>query len=195
MLKVSSLNLNMNGKTPALFLDRDGIINRDRGYLYRYEDIEWMPDIFEIIKTANLLNWPVIVLTNQSGVAQKKYTVEDVERLHMMMDQFLKEKNLLVTDWFYCPELDSFCRKPNPGMLYAARDKHNIDLTQSIMVGDKTSDLFECPENQIGLKTYLVLGNYSLDFNASKRKLHPKTHVEILNNLHEFLIAFKKLLC
>lgn len=161
----------------ALFLDRDGIINVDKGYVYRYEDIEWVNGIFDLIRFANLNNFLVIVLTNQSGVAQGKYKESDVLTLHDKMRNFLLSKDLIIDDWFYCLDYDSARRKPGAGMMIEARDKYSIDLSQSFMVGDKISDVLEIN----GPKTFLLKGNYPLD-DVEKNK-----SAEIYSSLKEIL--------
>lgn len=146
-------------KQKALFLDRDGIINVDKAYVSRFEDIIWVDGIFDLIRFANSHGFLVIVLTNQSGVAQGMYKEEDVIKLHRQMNDFLSALNLKVDDWFYCTEYDSHCRKPRPGMMIEARDKHSIDLTKSFMIGDKVSDILQIE----GPTTFLLQGNYPLD--------------------------------
>lgn len=147
----------------ALFLDRDGVLNLDKGYVYKWEDLVWVEEIFEIIKIANERAYKVIVLTNQSGIQRGMYKREDVDLLHEQMEKFLLNKGLHVDDWFYCAELDSVDRKPLPGMLLAAQKKHNIDLSKSFMIGDKATDVFETDGNFIRPVTLLVKGAYDLN--------------------------------
>lgn len=148
--------------TKALFLDRDGILNIDKTYIYRWEDIEWVDGIFDLIRFGNEHGFLVIVLTNQSGVARGKYREEDILVLHEKMSEYLAEKDLRIDDWFYCLEFDSERRKPRPGMMLEARDKYAIDLSQSFMVGDKPTDILEVEGSAVP-KTLLLKGNYSLD--------------------------------
>ena len=168
-------------KQKALFLDRDGILNIDRAYVYRYEDIAWIEGIFELIEYANSNGFLVIVLTNQSGVAQGMYKEEDVIKLHAQMDAFLRAKSLRVDDWFYSLEYDSPLRKPRPGMMILARDKYNIDLTQSFMIGDKVSDILEIE----GPQTFLLQGNYPLE------EARVKNTAEIFDSLADILEKIK----
>lgn len=146
----------------ALFLDRDGILNVDKGYVYKWDDIVWVEEVFEMIKLAMERNYIVIVLTNQSGIYYNKYTTEDVEVLHKKMNDYLINKNLVVTDWFYCADLESECRKPRPGMLLAAQKKYDIDLQNSFMIGDKYTDIFITDGKFVRPTTYLVRGEYDL---------------------------------
>ncbi|MDO9181785.1 MAG: HAD family hydrolase [Bacteriovorax sp.] len=166
----------------ALFLDRDGILNIDKAYVCRFEDIEWVPGIFDLIQFANANHLLVIVLTNQSGVAQGMYTEADVIKLHDEMKSFLKLKNLHVDDWFYCTEYDSERRKPRPGMMIEAQQKYNIDLSKSFMVGDKATDIL----NIKGPQTFLLKGNYSLDVVEQNKS------AEIFNSLEDVLSRIKK---
>lgn len=168
----------------ALFLDRDGIINVDRAYVFRFEDIVWVEGIIELIEFAKSAGLLVIVLTNQSGVAQGKYLEEDVIKLHQQMNDFLIEQNAPVDAWFYCTEYDSERRKPRPGMMIEARDLYAIDLDKSFMVGDKLSDILEVS----GPTTFLLQGNYSLTGALANKQTEVFTSLSaITNRLKEFL--------
>lgn len=160
-------------KQKALFLDRDGILNVDRAYVYRFEDIVWVDGIIELISFANTHGYLVIVLTNQSGVAQGMYKEEDVIKLHEQMNNYLLSKKVKVDDWFYCTEYDSERRKPRPGMMIEARDKYDIDLSKSFMVGDKITDILDIE----GPTTLLLKGNYPLESVPQNKK------AEIFNSL------------
>lgn len=166
----------------ALFLDRDGILNLDKGYVYLFNDITWVDGIFELIHFANTHNYLVIVLTNQSGVAHGMYKEEDILILHNQMNAFLRSKNLRIDDWYYCIESESNRRKPRPGMMIEARDKYNIDLSKSFMVGDKVTDIIEIE----GPKIFLLRGNYSLVEVEKNKK------AEIFDTLDEILLKLKQ---
>ncbi|GAB5502378.1 D-glycero-alpha-D-manno-heptose-1,7-bisphosphate 7-phosphatase [Pyruvatibacter sp.] len=131
----------------ALFLDRDGIINVDKGYVHDAKDFEWMPGIFELARTAIDLDAALIVVTNQSGIARGYYTEEQYQTLTAWMCARFADEGVALTDVFHCPHLkgpdglDHPMRKPNPGMLYAARDAHDIDMPASAMLGDKWTDM------------------------------------------------------
>jgi histidinol-phosphate phosphatase family domain/HAD-superfamily hydrolase, subfamily IIIA len=118
----------MTGLHRALFLDRDGVINVDKGYVCLPEAIEWIPGVAEAIHYANSLNYRVIVISNQSGVARGYFTENDVKSLHEWMSRELQRSGALIDAFYYCPHHPDFggpcdCRKPEPGLyLRAARD-------------------------------------------------------------------------
>ena len=165
----------------ALFLDRDGVLNLDKGYVYKWEELVWMDEVFDMIKLANDRGYKVIILTNQSGIHRGMYTKEDVHLLHQQMQNHLEDLGLHIDDWFYCAEMDSVDRKPRPGMLLAAQKKYNIDLEKSFMVGDKPTDVFETDGRFKRPKTFLIRGNYEL--------AHPDigSDVKVFNNHAEVL--------
>ncbi len=165
----------------ALFLDRDGVINVDKGYVYKFEEIEWCDGIFDIVRLANENKYLVIVLTNQSGIAKGMYKISDVLELHNKMNQVFNSKNLIINDWFFCPDDEGSRRKPAPGMMIEAKLKHDIDLFNSFMIGDKPSDVLEIE----GPKTFLIEGRYNLE--SVKKKID----VKIYQNLTEILDVLK----
>jgi D-glycero-D-manno-heptose 1,7-bisphosphate phosphatase len=135
----------------AVFLDRDGTINVEKEYLHRPEDLELIDGAAQSIARLNRAGFLVIVVTNQSGVARGYFSVEDVNRLHQVMQQQLAEDGARIDAFYLCPHhpdkgLDPYrvvcdCRKGKPGMLMQAAAEWNIDLPASFMVGDKKSDL------------------------------------------------------
>ncbi|RLA65874.1 MAG: hypothetical protein DRQ88_04175 [Epsilonproteobacteria bacterium] len=147
---IPTITLPKGNKKPALFLDRDGVINLDTNYVHKIEQLNFFDDLIPIIKYANKKNWPVIVLTNQSGVGRGMFSTDDVDELHSYMALELKKKGAIVDDWFYCPyhlesgvdeyKKFSFMRKPYPGMALKACEKYAIDLDKSFMIGDKITD-------------------------------------------------------
>lgn len=147
--------------TKALFLDRDGTININKGYVYKPIDFVFIDGIIDAIREFNQAGYIVIVASNQSGIARGYYSEEDVILLHKYVDTLLLERNAHIDRWYYCPhhpvfgigkyKVDCNCRKPKTGMLEKAIDDFNIDVTRSIMVGDKPSDI-ECGE-RMGIKS------------------------------------------
>jgi D-glycero-D-manno-heptose 1,7-bisphosphate phosphatase len=128
----------------ALFLDRDGVINVDRGYVYRVEDFVFMPRIFDLLKIAQRLDYRLIVCTNQSGIERGYYTLEDFLALNEWMLSEFKSRGILITAVYHCPhapQQNCFCRKPNPGMFLEAIADYAINAAESFMIGDKPSDI------------------------------------------------------
>jgi D-glycero-D-manno-heptose 1,7-bisphosphate phosphatase len=130
----------------ALFLDRDGVINIEKDYLYKIDDFEFIDGIIDLVKYYYDLGFIIIIVTNQSGIARNYYTEKDFLFLSSWMkDEFFK-KDILISDIFYCPHHpsvagDCSCRKPNPGMFLEASSKFNINMSESIIIGDKETDI------------------------------------------------------
>lgn len=135
----------------ALFLDRDGVINVNHGYVYQTSDFDFMQGIFDLVQRANGQGYKVIVVTNQSGIGRGMYTESDFEALSVWMLCEFTKRGAIIDDVLFCPhhpqaKLPEYskvceCRKPKAGMLRAAAIKHDICLTNSMMVGDKLSDV------------------------------------------------------
>ena len=130
--------------TKALFLDRDGIINIDHGYVYQIEDFEFMKDIFTLAKLFSDADYKIFVVTNQSGIGRGYYTLDDFKKLsHWMKEQFSLH-HLEISHIYYCPhapEEKCHCRKPEIGMMEQCLAQYDIDLTKAWMIGDKQSDI------------------------------------------------------
>jgi D-glycero-D-manno-heptose 1,7-bisphosphate phosphatase len=156
----------MPQKKKALFLDRDGVINEDNEYPYKPEHITFKPSIFDFCRAALAKGYIVVVVTNQAGVAKGKFTEDDVRALHRWMGERFAQQGIPVAGFYYCPfhkngvleayRMDSDCRKPMPGMFIAAAKDLDIDLSKSVMIGDKQSDRIELPE----LRSYIVKSRY-----------------------------------
>lgn len=146
----------------VLFLDRDGVINVDVGYLSDPAQLEFIPGAIEAMQEAQRRGYDIIVVTNQSGVARGYYTEDDVHRLHEEMSRRLEAEGVKVLAYYYCPhhpegtveayKQDCDCRKPNPGMLTQAIEEWNVDVDGSFLVGDKPSDVQAA--EAIGMRAY-----------------------------------------
>ena len=146
-------------KDKALFLDRDGTINIDYGYVGTVDKFEFIDGVFEFCAVAQSLGYKIIVITNQSGIARGYYTTDDYKKVtKYMCDEFLKH-GVNITDVLYCPELSGPNRKPAPGLFIIARDKHNIDMSKSVSVGDKERDLEAARAAGIS-RNFLFKNNY-----------------------------------
>ena len=135
----------------ALFLDRDGVINREVRYLYRIEDFEWIPGVLETCRWFGELGYRLVVVTNQAGIGRGYYTEADFHRLTDWMLAQFQSAGADIAKVYYSPyhpiggrgkyKQDTPCRKPNPGMILRAQADFNLDLSASILVGDKESDI------------------------------------------------------
>jgi len=135
---------------PALFLDRDGVINRDDGYTHRVDDFVFIDGVFAVARWAAERGWPLFVVTNQGGIGKGLYSEADFAVLTEWVEARFAAEGGPVRQTYYSPYhpdgtgrfgRDSRCRKPQPGMLLDASRDHGIDLAGSIMVGDKESDM------------------------------------------------------
>jgi len=135
----------------AIFLDRDGVINVEKNYVYRIADFEFMPGIFDLCQSAQEAGLVPIVITNQAGIGRGYYTEDDFQRITAwMLDQF-RLRGVRIGRVYHCPfhpiagigeyRRESFDRKPNPGMILKARDDFALNLANSLLLGDKDSDL------------------------------------------------------
>lgn len=144
----------------ALFLDRDGTINVDYGYVHEPSRFVFFDGIFDVCRQARDHGYAIIVVTNQSGIARGYFTEEAYNTLtRHMMDAFARE-GVVLTDVLHCPLLDGPDRKPNPGLFLKARDRHGIDMAASISIGDKPRDIQAAEAAGVGTNL-LFTGDYS----------------------------------
>jgi D-glycero-D-manno-heptose 1,7-bisphosphate phosphatase len=136
----------MSDKNKAVFLDRDGVLNKELGdYVCRVEDFVVLNN-FEALKSLQQKGYLLIVATNQGGLAKGWYTEEDLGKMHALLRATYKEHGVEFTDIFYCPHHPNYtgdcdCRKPKPGMLLSGIEKYNIDPAQSYFIGDRERDV------------------------------------------------------
>lgn len=161
------------GKCPAVFLDRDGVINEERGYITRISQVRIYDFALEAIKLLHAGGWKVIIITNQSAVARGMMSEAELAEIN----HFFLEK-LMVDDIFYCPhyppehfEVLPFnvfcdCRKPATGLICQAAEKHGIDIERSYMVGDRVSDILA--GQNAGMSTVLVRTGYGIGWNETE---------------------------
>ena len=154
----------------TIFLDRDGVVNKEVRYLYRLSDFKFIDGIFDSCLYFQKLGYEIIIVTNQSGIARGYYNENDYQKLtEWMLGQF-NNNGINILDTFYCPhgpESLCECRKPKPGMLIEAKDKYNISMKDSWMIGDSESDIKAA--NAAGIsKTILVRSGHLVDESNSK---------------------------
>ena len=130
----------------AIFLDRDGTLNRETGYLCHWSDWRWLPGVPETLILFGRHGYKLVVVTNQSGLARGLYSAEAVRRLHELMNRELAARGAAIHAFYYCPHPPDFtgpcaCRKPKPGMLLRAAAEMGINRAQSWMIADKASDM------------------------------------------------------
>ncbi len=157
-------------KKPAVFIDRDGTINEQMGYINHLSRFRILPGVPEAIKLLNENNYLVIVVTNQSGIARGYFSLELLEEIHTHMKDYLKKQGAKIDAVFFCPHypgsgnneyaIECDCRKPHTGMLREALDKFDIDVMQSYMIGDHYTDLEFA--NNGNIKSIMVKTGYGL---------------------------------
>lgn len=136
---------------PGLFLDRDGVIHREMGYLHLPDQVEFTPGIFDFCRRAREKGYRIVIVTNQAGIGKGLYTEQQFHSLMRWMLARFTAEGAPIDAYYYCPhhptlgkgKFLSDCpdRKPQPGMVLRAAREHNLDLSQSILIGDRCSDL------------------------------------------------------
>ena len=151
----------------AIFLDRDGVLNIDKGYVYKWESFQLIEGTIEALKRIQILNFKIIIITNQSGIARGYYTESDYKSLTKTFINYLNLKNIYIDGIYHCPHHPFFskgenshcnCRKPKPGLFLKAAKENNINISESIAIGDKHTDLIAAKEAGIK-KRYLIKKN------------------------------------
>ena len=134
----------------ALFVDRDGVINKEKDYVWQVEDFEFLPGVFEALREAMAKGYRIIIITNQAGIGRGYYSEEDFHHLTEWMLHKFRDQGVEVTAVYFDPyhpegvgkyRKESLRRKPNPGMIFEAARDHHLDLRQSALAGDKLSDI------------------------------------------------------
>ena len=154
----------------ALFLDRDGVINKDVGYVHEIAETAWLPGIFELCSHAAESDYLLIVTTNQAGIARGLYGVHEFMQYSAWIHDEFSRRGIILLATFACPHhpfkgrgsylLDCDCRKPRPGMFNAAKARYRINLDASAMIGDKSSDV--AAARAAGIKQTFLVGSSGL---------------------------------
>jgi len=154
----------------TIFLDRDGVINKEVHYLHKIDDFVFVDGIFDVCQYFLSLGYKIIIITNQSGISRGFYSENEYRKLTQWMLNQFENKNINILDVFYCPHGPNStcnCRKPKPGMFLSAKTKHTIDMRQSWMIGDKEVDVIAANASGIN-NTILVRSGYRIDESKSK---------------------------
>lgn len=161
---------------PAIFLDRDGVLNFDKGYVHKLSDLEILSEVGRSLKFFKDSGFLLLVVTNQSGVARGYFSLEDVDLFHQNLNKKLFEADSVkIDDFFVCPHHSSGtiaeysvicdCRKPKTKLADIAIKKWNVDLEASFMIGDKPSDI-QLGKN-LGIPSIQITnGQYEIDQDA-----------------------------
>lgn len=176
----------------TIFLDRDGVINKDSPDYIKSPD-EWqpIPGSLEAIAKLSKAGFPIFIITNQSGVGRGLYSLETLEAIHQEMLSAIEAKGGKIKAIYFCPhhpDKNCECRKPKPGLLFQAAKEHEIDLTNSLVIGDSLRDI------EAGLaakaKTLLVMtGNGNKTASTNKKALANTLLAEDLASATQFIIA------
>lgn len=164
----------------ALFLDRDGVINIEKDYLYKIEDFVFIDGIFDLCHYYIEQDYLIFVVTNQSGIARGYYSEDDFNKLTLWMLQEFESRGIKISKVYFCPHYPEIngeceCRKPRAKMLLDAKESFNLDMPHSLLVGDKERDI-EAALNAGITETYLFIENeYNVNTKATK----------IVHNLYE----------
>ena len=156
----------------TIFLDRDGVINKEVNYLHRIEDFEFIEGTFEACKHFLKLGYKIIIVTNQSGISRGYFKENDYHNLSNWMLKQFQKRSIEILDIFYCPHgpgSDCSCRKPKPGMFVKAQAKHDINMKKSWLIGDKEDDIIAGMSSGI-LNTILVRSGHKINENSTKAK-------------------------
>ena len=156
----------------AIFLDRDGVVNKEVNYLFKIEDFEFIDGIFDACLYFQNLGYAIIIVTNQSGIARKYYTESDYQIVTKWMLRQFEDNGIEILNVFHCPhgpDSTCDCRKPKPGMFLKAKEQHNTDMEKSWLIGDKEVDVIAA--NAAGIEnTILVRSGHRIDESNSNAR-------------------------
>jgi D,D-heptose 1,7-bisphosphate phosphatase len=167
-------------KTKAVFLDRDGTLLRERGYLSRPKNFHFYKSVFPALRLLQKNGYKLVIITNQSGIGRGYFSETQLKRVHDALRLSLRKKGVRIDRIYYCPHVPNAgcaCRKPRPGMIQKAKRDLNIDLSSSYLIGDQTRDI-QLAQN-VRVKGILVLTG----FGRSARREAAKHSTKVATNL------------
>ena len=166
-----------------MFLDRDGVINEEVGYLHKIKDFKFIHGVFDSCNHFLSLGYQIVIVTNQSGIGRGLYKEEDFHILNQWMLDNFEQEGVRILDVFFCPhgpDDNCYCRKPKPGLFKDAKEKHDIDMNKSWMIGDKEADI-EAANNAGISQTILVRSGHIIDEDATKSKYILDSIIDIVD--------------
>jgi D-glycero-D-manno-heptose 1,7-bisphosphate phosphatase len=187
MIQVEGV-IDAQNRSRALFLDRDGVINVNHGYVHTVNNFEFIDGIFNLARTAYTNGFKIVVITNQSGIGRGLYSEQQFDQLTSWMCKEFLNAGAPIEKVYFSPyhpteglgkyKKDDFSRKPNPGMILQAQHELDLNLSDSILIGDKDSDI------QAGMAAGIGL-NILFDYERPLEKIAQKSHV--INSLCDAL--------
>jgi len=170
-------------KTKVFFIDRDGVINKEIGYLHEIAKFEFIDGVIEALKYIQNKGFKIIVITNQSGIGRGMYSREKFLELNKWMIDFLSTQGVKILEVFYCPhspEERCTCRKPLPGMFLEAIKKYDIDIEMSWSIGDKETDIQAAKSSGIS-NTILVKSGHKINERNSRASYILESIYDVMN--------------
>jgi D-glycero-D-manno-heptose 1,7-bisphosphate phosphatase len=180
----------------VVFIDRDGVINKDSpDYIKSWAEFDFLPGSIDAIKLLTLNEFVIIIITNQSVINRKMVSLDGLEHIHSMMKSAVKSGGGEIKDIFYCPHIPEDkcdCRKPKPKLIYNAQKTYNIDLANSIMVGDSVKDIMCAHSAGCGLSILVKTGNgVNTEKILTEKKIFPDRVAEDLLDAAKWIVTHR----
>ncbi len=180
-------------KNKYILMDRDGVINVEKNYMYKIEEFEYEKNVVNSLEKLRDLGYKFAIITNQAGIAKGYYTEEDYFKLQNFIENDLLEKGIKIEKTYFCPhhpkatvekyKVECECRKPNSGNFEKAIKELDIDVENSYMIGDRVTDLI--PANKLGFETFLITTGYGKKHVEKLKEYEIKA--EIVENFEEIV--------
>jgi D-glycero-D-manno-heptose 1,7-bisphosphate phosphatase len=178
----------MKEGVPALFLDRDGVVNRNHGYVFEISNFEFHPEIFEICLVAKSAGMPIVIVTNQSGIGRGFFSESEYQNLTQWMISEFRSQGIAINAVFHAPENPESKhvsiperRKPSPEMFFEAAKKFDLNLHNSVMIGDNESDM--AAAQRAGVEHRILIGELEGSTVASDSAVNHQQCIEIFRKI------------